>query len=90
MGSRVVDALRTEAAGRPMVAAPRRAAAVAAGVLPVAAAAARARNLSRPLPRICSTAPVTTRGPQRGLRRRAVNAAVGQGGTGRLGLYLGC
>ncbi len=82
--SSVVEALRTEAAGRPMVAAPHRAAAVAEGVLRVAAAAARAaRNLSRPLPQICSTAPVTTGGPpQRGLRITAVNAAVGQGGTG--------
>ena len=80
--SRVVEALRTEAAGRPMVAAPHRAAAVAEGVLRVAAAAARAaRNLSRPLPQICSTAPVTTGGPpQRGVRITAVNAAKSRAG----------
>jgi hypothetical protein len=88
----VEEALRTEAAGRPMAAAPHRAAAVAEGVLRVAAAAARAaRNLSRPLPQICSTAPVTAGGPpQRGLRTTAVNAAVGQGGMGGRGLDLGC
>lgn len=75
-----------------MAAAPHRAAVVAEGVLRVAAAAVRAaRNLSRPLLQICSTAPVTTGGPpQRGLRTTAVNAAVGQGGARRLGLDLGC
>ena len=85
LGSSVVDALRTEAAGRPMVAAPRREAGAAAGGLRVGAAAA-----PRNYPALCLVAP-------RRLSAREGHGGLGRGGgrhsraggTGRLGLYLG-